>query len=908
MDTPLKLLLVDDDEVDRRAVRRALEGAGLSFELAELTEPTAARGAITSQRFDCILLDYRLPQRDGLDVLREVRQIGFDAPVIMLTGQGDEQLAVELMKAGAADYLVKSALDPKQLARSITSAVELYRARELARDAELRNAALNRIGAAIAASLDLDEIVQKVTEEATALCRAAFGAFFYNVVDPDQNRYMLYTIAGVPRSHFEQFPMPRVTEIFGPTFRGEGTIRSGDITRDPRYGKSAPYHGMPAGHLPVRSYLAVSVVSRSGEVIGGLFFGHADREVFSERDARMLEGVAGQAALAIDNAHLYQASQRARAEAERERDRYREAMLATKEAERALELLANAGKAVIGTDDLGTMLDAITRIFIPDLGDWCSIVLRDENDKLKLAACSATDPAIESAIRSFVARYPLRSNATTGSPRAVRAGMTQLMSDVSEEQLRGMARDEEALAELRALGLRSALVVPLKAQDRVLGSLSVCSRAPERRYTAADVPVFEEVGRRTAAAIEASRLYALAQQERRRAEEANRAKDEFLAVVSHEIRNPLNAIMGWANVLLTGSLNPEQAHRAVSTIERNAKAQAQLIEDLLDVSRIVTGKMRIEVAPVDIGRVIENALDVVRHAADAKGVRLQPILDRSAGPLMGDADRLQQVVWNLLSNAVKFTTKGGRVVIRLQRIDSSIVITVEDTGLGIDPMFLPHVFDRFRQADMATTRVKQGLGLGLAIVRHIAELHGGSIDAFSEGLEKGSTFTLRLPVSPLRSTGIHGAGTPLVMSRTSSAPEPFTCPPELDGLRILVVDDEPDARELLVSMLTHCKAEVQAAGSAEEALDVLRARRPDLLVSDIGMPETDGYALIQRIRALPDNMALIPAIALTAYARAEDRTKALLAGFNMHVSKPIEPAELLAAIAGVSGRRRATKT
>jgi CheY-like chemotaxis protein len=285
-------------------------------------------------------------------------------------------------------------------------------------------------------------------------------------------------------------------------------------------------------------------------------------------------------------------------------------------------------------------------------------------------------------------------------------------------------------------------------------------------------------------------------------------------------------------------------------------------------------------------------------------VRLQPILDRSAGPLMGDADRLQQVVWNLLSNAVKFTGKGGRVVIRLQRMDSSILITVEDTGEGIDPMFLPHVFDRFRQADMATTRTKQGLGLGLAIVRHIAELHGGSIDAFSEGLGKGSTFTLRLPVSPLRSVGAPGAGTPLVMSRTSSIPEPFQCPPELDGLRILVVDDEPDARELLVSMLSHCKADVRAAGSAEEAVELLRRERPDLLVSDIGMPETDGYGLIQRVRSLPDAVALTPAIALTAYARAEDRTKALLAGFSMHVAKPIEPAELLAAIAGVSGRRR----
>ena len=260
--------------------------------------------------------------------LREVREAGFDAPLVLLTGQGDEQLAVELMKAGAADYLLKSTLSPKQLAHSIVGAVELHRARELARDAELRNAALNRIGTAIAASLDLDEIVQKVTEEATALCRAAFGAFFYNVIDPAQNRYMLYTLSGVPRSHFDKFPMPRVTEIFGPTFRGEGTIRSGDITQDPRYGKSAPHYGMPEGHLPVRSCLGVSVVSRSGEVIGGLFFGHIERDVCTERDARMLEGVAGQAAWAIDMPPLARVATRARRVRARPRSLRR--MIATK--------------------------------------------------------------------------------------------------------------------------------------------------------------------------------------------------------------------------------------------------------------------------------------------------------------------------------------------------------------------------------------------------------------------------------------------------------------------------------------------------------------------------------------------------------------------------------------------------
>ena len=388
------------------------------------------------------------------------------------------------------------------------------------------------------------------------------------------------------------------------------------------------------------------------------------------------------------------------------------------------------------------------------------------------------------------------------------------------------------------------------------------------------------------------------------AERAGRMKDEFLATLSHELRTPLNAIYGWSQMLLRSDKMPAATVRqGIETIERNARAQTQIIEDLLDMSRIISGKVHLDVQQVALDRVVEAAVQTVRHAAEAKGVRLHAVLDSQAGPVSGDPNRLQQVLWNLLSNAIKYTHRNGRVQVVLQRVGSQLELSVADTGEGIAPEFLPHVFDRFRQADSTTTRRHGGLGLGLAIVKQLVELHGGTIHAASPGVDMGSTFTVRLPLRPLRS---EADVAPNADAPKSPLPTPNTgdgaCA-SLANVRVLVVDDEPDARDLLRQLLEECDAEVATASSAAEAIERLQNHRPDVLVSDIGMPGEDGYALIRRIRTRgPDGQVDVPALALTAYARSEDRVKALEAGFQMHLSKPVEPAELIAVVASLARR------
>ena len=389
------------------------------------------------------------------------------------------------------------------------------------------------------------------------------------------------------------------------------------------------------------------------------------------------------------------------------------------------------------------------------------------------------------------------------------------------------------------------------------------------------------------------------QQARAAAEAANRAKDEFLAVLSHELRTPLNAVYGWARLLQAGQIRDETAERALDAIVRNSNAQVQLIDDLLDVSRVVSGKMRLDVRPVDLRVVIEGALDAVRPAAEAKAVRLQSVLDPRAAPVTGDQGRLQQVIWNLLMNAVKFTAKGGRVQIHLQRVNSHVEIIVSDSGHGIASDVLPFIFDRFRQADSSSTRAHSGLGLGLALVKHLVELHGGSVAAQSPGEGKGATFIVTLPLTMAE---IPAGPAP---RRHPTAPTMEAFPPglRLDGLRVLVVDDDPNALDLASAILTGAGATVRTCLSAPEALAVLQQWRPDVLVSDIEMPGEDGYSLIRKVRALDrDHGGNTPAVALTAYGRVQDRVLSLTAGYSMHVPKPVDPGELTTIIASVAAR------
>ena len=441
--------------------------------------------------------------------------------------------------------------------------------------------------------------------------------------------------------------------------------------------------------------------------------------------------------------------------------------------------------------------------------------------------------------------------------------------------------------------------VPLRLKERLVGVLHV-GAAGMRRFTDGDLELLRQAGERVARAIERAQLVERERQARAEAETASRSKDEFLAVLSHELRTPLNAIFGWARLLQSDRLEADAAAQALNVIVRNADMQVQLIDDLLDVSRIVAGGMRLDVQPVDLHAVVLAALDAVRPAAAAKNIRLQSVLDPRAVGATGDPSRLQQVVWNLLVNAVKFTPKGGRVQVRLQRVNSHVEVVVSDTGQGIRPEILPHVFERFRQADSTSTRAQAGLGIGLALVRHLVELHGGTVRAESPGEGKGARFTVRLPLAAVI--------VPEAAAETRVNPTARTLPratpgPSLRGVRVLAVDDDRDSLDLIARIVSDVAGEARTCASAAEGLRVLQDWRPDVLVSDIEMPDQDGYAFIRKVRGLDDSQGgKTPAVALTAYGRTEDRLRTLSAGYSMHVPKPVDPVELATIIASLAGR------
>ncbi len=457
-----------------------------------------------------------------------------------------------------------------------------------------------------------------------------------------------------------------------------------------------------------------------------------------------------------------------------------------------------------------------------------------------------------------------------------------------------------ALNALSELGNVTLIERPVRVVTLV-SVLKSALRARQRQYEVRD-----HLHELAVAQAEREQLLAREQNARQQAEANNRLKDEFLATVSHELRTPLTAILGWTQFMRRGRLDEEATAHALEVIDRNGQAQLHLVEDLLDVSRIISGKLRLDVRAVEFAAVIGAALDAARPAALAKSITLHTTLDPQAAHVSADADRLQQVVWNLVNNAVKFTPTGGRVEVSTRPAGATVEIIVADTGEGIAPEFLPYVFDRFRQANGQMTRAHGGLGLGLAIARQLVELHGGTIAVASEGTGRGATFTVSLPLLAPQAAPVEVAAPARTSPALLSATE-FECGTELAGVRVLVVDDEADARELFAITLTECGAQVLTAASAAEALALIEHERPDALLADIGMPEEDGYALITKVRQLPpERGGRTPAAAITAYARAEDRMRALRAGFQTHLPKPIKDAELITLVANLAGRTGAS--
>ncbi|MEH2204326.1 MAG: ATP-binding protein [Nostoc sp.] len=559
------------------------------------------------------------------------------------------------------------------------------------------------------------------------------------------------------------------------------------------------------------------------------------------------------------------------------------ARIAAQAAEKRSNFLAEASSVLASSLDYRTTLTSVAQLAVPTLADWCIVdVIENNLPVFTNPVIVASEPAKDTLIRELQQRYPISVDADYGPAKVLQTGKPELVTNILESSLQKKSSNEEHFSLLRQLQVKSQMVVPLLVRERKLGTILFASAQPGRHYTTVDLEMAEELAQRAAFAIENAQLY-------QQAQEANRIKEEFLAIVSHELRTPLNSMLGWVQVIRIRKWDQAITSKALETIERNAKLQRKLIEDILDISRIVQGKIRLNICKVDLVPIIQAAIEIVHPTSEIKDIQVEFNLDSSVGQIMGDAERLQQVVWNLLSNAVKFTPSGGRVEVHLEQVNSNVQITVSDTGKGISTDFLPYIFERFRQADSTTTRVDNGLGLGLAIVHHLVEMHSGTVYAVSEGEGKGAKFTVLLPLVEPQPEQL--------IKKSKVKVDNLSI---LNGLQILVVDDNADTRELIAFILEQSGGQVRAVSSVGEALEALERLKPDVLVSDIGMPDEDGYSLIRKVRAQEaEQEEKILAVALTAFARDEERRLALQAGFQVHVSKPIEPEELVTVVANL---------
>lgn len=556
--------------------------------------------------------------------------------------------------------------------------------------------------------------------------------------------------------------------------------------------------------------------------------------------------------------------------------------------ETTLHILAEAS-LVLSSLDYATTLARAARLAVPHFADYCLIDVVAENGAVERVAVAHADAAQEPLVQQLLAYGPVPG---WQDPlwETMNSGRSQLLGEVSDDLLQEIVRDERHLQILRQLGVCSSMIVPLLADGRTLGVMSLISATPQRNYSPLDLSLAEDLARRCAMAVENARLH-------RKTLDALKARDEFLAVLSHELRSPLTSILGWSQIIQGEAMDQETLSHGLSVIERNATAQARLIEDLLEVSTIITGRLKLEMAPVALAQIIQNGISSLAPLWQEKGIEVRFANRATSDRMLGDESRLQQIVWNLISNAIKFTPRGGNIEVSLHAEGNQFVFGVKDSGEGISPEFMPFLFDRFRQADSTSTRRHGGLGLGLSIVRHLSEMHGGTVQACSDGIGHGATFLVRLPQMP-PSKGPNGTGSGSA-ARSNGAGDAEAI--SLDGLNVLLVEDGADAREFLATALRQFGAQVTTAESAEAAMNVLTQCAPDVLVSDIAMPGEDGYALMRRVKAwASEQNRQLPALALTAYAGEQDRLQALSVGFQAHLSKPIEAGRLADAVAGLT--------
>jgi PAS domain S-box-containing protein len=865
----VNILMVDDRPENLMALEAILGDMGQN--LVKAHSGREALKALLSHEFALILLDAEMPGMDGFETaeLVRMRKKSRHTPIIFLTAINKTDVHVfRGYSVGAVDYILKPFV-PEVLKSKVQVFVDLFRkTEEVKRQAELLRQTNRELEGTNKKIVDLyEELESKNAElqvERDFISTVMHTAGCLVVILDSGGRIIRFNRAceHLTGYSFEEVRGRHLWDLF--LLPEEVAAAKADFQTL----KSSAFPVELEGHWLRRdgqcrlvAWCITPLLGNEGSVDYVIATGMdmTERKQREEERAKLIR------------------EQAARLEAEA--------------AERRAGFLAEASAVLASSLDYQTTLASVARLAVPTLADCCIVYTLKENGSLLPVEVCHADPTKEEAARGLWS-YPL-SLGSENDPvvKVVRTGRSELLTEVSESRLESLDENSEHLKIFRHLGFRSAMVVPLLCRGRVLGVIGFIAAASGRQFSALDQSLAEDLARRVALAVENGRLY-------QQAQEANRAKDEFLATVSHELRTPLNAMLGWARMLRGGKLDEATYARALETIERNAKAQAKLIEDILDVSRIIMGKLRLNFQPVELAPVIESVLDAARPTAENKGVLLESLLDPLSGSISGDPDRLQQVAWNLVSNAVKFTPKGGRIEVRLERPGSRIQLTVSDTGKGIRPDFLPHIFERFSQAESTSTRSHGGLGLGLAIVRHLVELHGGTVQAESQGEGRGATFVVTLPIR-----AVHLGADDLERGFPTEAGGPSETVKPLDGVHVLVVDDESDARDLLTLVLNQHGAEVTAVAAAAAALEEMGHLLPDVIVCDIGMPDEDGYSFISKVREMePERGGRIPAVALTAYTRPEERMRALQGGYETYVPKPIEVTELVAVVASLARR------
>jgi PAS domain S-box-containing protein len=863
MPEPLHILLIDDKPVDRVAVRRALSDAQVETDVRESADATGAVELLRRERFDCVLLDHRLPERDGLAVLRDVRAAGITTPVIMMTAQGSEQLAVEMMKAGATDYLSKATVSVSRLEQSVRNAVRIDRAETEAKRAGEKlleqtrvTETLYRIASMLAAERDLHTLVQVVTDEATALIEANFGAFFYNVVNDNGESYTLFTLSGASREPFSNFPMPRNTAIFGPTFRGEGVVRLDDVTADPRYGKNAPYRGMPPGHLPVRSYLAVPVLARSGEVLGGLFFAHAKTAMFSEEDEHLVAGIAAQAAVAIDNARLVEALRRGE-------EQYR--------------FMAESVPQLMWTATPDGRPDYFNQRWVQYTGrtvgqstvDGWKHTLHPQD----LPRC--VDRWQHSIISGEL--YEIEARLRRGADDSYRWFLVRALP-MRDEQGRiarwfGTCTDieDQKRAELDLSESRDAAEAANNAKDQFLAVLSHELRTPLMPVLTTVQTLEDEPG------------------------------------VTPDLRDSLEMIR--RNVELEARLIDD-----LLDLTRIAKGKLQLNADTVDLHAAMQSAL--DICAVEImQKHLRTSLDLsaANHHVHGDPARLQQVFWN----LIKNAVKFTPAHGLISIRSDAAAGAGAGAGAGAAGDGEAVRIEIRDTGIGIEPAALSRIFDAFEQGGPAINRRFGGLGLGLAISKALIDLHHGKLQAASEGKGRGASFSIQLPTVP--KTIIPPAAPSAAGSTTSAAvatvepaptPAPAAASPSTPlsasartrattgrggEIKILLVDDHYDTNRAMQRLLQRLGYQVRTADSINAALAAADESAFDLLISDIGLPDGSGLELMRQLLSRRPARP-IKGIALSGFGMEEDIQRSKDAGFYEHLTKPINFKRLESAI------------